>query len=651
MSITIQSILDNGQGSCMQSREYLFKLNGIFFFFVFVLLVTIVTISNKSLAENAPIELFSRMPHYYSTIVAQDDYTYTHKTDWSVKILAEQDLERNKKTAVTYSRSIEDIEILHAFTLKSDGRRLDAPKNNFQYQINTGSDENNPAFSDRSMVTVIFPDVEVGDSINFSYIITNKEPMFPGYFTSSNTYQVDYPYDDVIVTLDVPESFSGIYRIRQMSESIEKSQGRVKYIWKFQNKNPKKQNRNNYSMWKPEDSPGYEYSTFTSYKAIAEAYGKRAKPKSTVTSTIKDLAKQIVGDEVANKAKARLLYNWVAQNISYAGNCIGIGAVVPRDLDFVINNRMGDCKDHATLLEALLTAENIKSTQALINSGSIYYLSDVPMVNSVNHVINYLPEYDLYVDATNQIMPFGLISHSIADKPVLHIDDFEKGLRTPADKPSENTQTMYSEIDIADDGSAEVYVEVSVRGRNAAYARSFFRHTKKTDIENLVDNTIKRMGMTGSGRLENDDPTDLIGEFSYKVTMNIDRFINRPGTGAFMIYPPVFDYLPIFNFVDQANGDPVVADEVYCSNGQSIESYKISFADSMDILTKPFNVELNAQDIYYKADYSWSNQVLTVNREIRDLTKGNRCKSEYVNAQKNVTKKILDDLRQQIVYQ
>lgn len=595
-------------------------------------------------------EIFSRVPHFYTTITAQEDYTFTRKSDWSTEILDERELERNQTTSVSYSTSIEEIEILHAFTLKVDGRRLDAPKTNYQYRSNSGSGGNTPAFSDRSKVTVIFPEVEVGDTINFAYVITNKEPMFPDYFTSSDTYSVDYPYDDVVVTLDVPESYLGIYRVRKMSESIARSEGRVKYTWKFQNPEPKKQERKNFSVLKREAFPGYEYSTFTSYKAIAEAYGKRAKPKSLVTSKIQALAKNIVGSEGDKKAKARLLYNWVAQEISYAGNCIGVGAVVPRDLDFVIDNRMGDCKDHATLLEALLAAEGIKSTQALINSGSIYYLPEVPMVNSVNHVINYLPEFELYVDATNQVMPFELISHSIADKPVLHVDDFKEGLRTPADKPSDNTQEMYSEVDIADDGSAKVYMEVSVHGRDAAYARSYFRQAKKADIDKLVDNTIKGMGFTGEGQLENDDPTSIIGEFSYKVTMNIDQFINRPGAGAFTIFPLSFSYLSIYKFVDHANSDPVVA-EINCSNGRSKEQYKISLAEGMNLLAKPSNIELDSQDIYYKADYSWTNNILSVDREIRDLTKGNRCMPDYANAQLDITKKVLDDLRQQVVYQ
>ena len=35
---------------------------------------------------------------------------------------------------------------------------------------------------------------------------------------------------------------------------------------------------------------------------------------------------------------------------------MGIGAVVPRDMDVVLDAKMGDCKDHATVMQALLAS-------------------------------------------------------------------------------------------------------------------------------------------------------------------------------------------------------------------------------------------------------------------------------------------------------
>ena len=78
------------------------------------------------------------------------------------------------------------------------------------------------------------------------------------------------------------------------------------------------------------------------------------------------------------RERARLLYEWVSRNITYGGNCIGVGAVVPRDLDVVLDNRMGDCKDHATLLQSLWSAAGLRSEQVLVNAGEQYDLARRP---------------------------------------------------------------------------------------------------------------------------------------------------------------------------------------------------------------------------------------------------------------------------------
>ena len=63
-------------------------------------------------------------------------------------------------------------------------------------------------------------------------------------------------------------------------------------------------------------------------------------------------------------------------------------------------NKFGDCKDKATLMSALLAAKGIASEAVLINFGESYKLPEPPTMVALNHVILYLPEFDLYDDPT-----------------------------------------------------------------------------------------------------------------------------------------------------------------------------------------------------------------------------------------------------------
>lgn len=122
--------------------------------------------------------------------------------------------------------------------------------------------------------------------------------------------------------------------------------------------------------------------------------------------------------------------------------------MVPRDTAFVLENKIGDCKDYATLMQALMAARGIKSEQALINSGYSYKLPKVPLVMAVNHVINYVPSLNLFFDATATQMPFGILSPSVAGKPVLLVDNYVEGKMTPNFPPDFNTQSGFANMKI-----------------------------------------------------------------------------------------------------------------------------------------------------------------------------------------------------------
>ncbi|NBX90514.1 MAG: transglutaminase domain-containing protein, partial [Betaproteobacteria bacterium] len=108
-------------------------------------------------------------------------------------------------------------------------------------------------------------------------------------------------------------------------------------------------------------------------KSLAQvglAYQARAKPKAAVTPAIAQLAKDLTVNSNTPEDKVRALHQWVAQNIRYLGIYVGAGGFVPHDAQTILDNRYGDCKDHVTLLEALLTTVGIESSTALINSSA-----------------------------------------------------------------------------------------------------------------------------------------------------------------------------------------------------------------------------------------------------------------------------------------
>ncbi|HET8871463.1 MAG TPA: DUF3857 domain-containing transglutaminase family protein, partial [Aquabacterium sp.] len=341
--------------------------------------------------------------------------TYTRKH----KILKRTVLSSMKETTISYSQSAQKLEVLEAYTIKPGGRRIDAPPNNYQVETQSGRQSAGPAYSDYVSTTVVFPDVEVGDVVGLKYRLTTTQPLYPRKISLAQDFSLTGAYDDVRVLIDEPSSMKSRHVVRGMSESITTRGDRRLISLHWSHPVPERVERTDWSVVDPEGNPGFEYSTFASWAEVGTSYGMRAYPKAVVTPRIRALADKITAGATDPRLQAIALYEWVARTITYAGNCVGIGAVVPRDLNVVIDNRQGDCKDHATLLQALLAARGIESQQALVNAGPVYKLAALPLAQQVNHVINYVPSLDLFLDSTSDSTPFGMLPESDQGKPVL----------------------------------------------------------------------------------------------------------------------------------------------------------------------------------------------------------------------------------------
>ena len=608
-----------------------------------------VSLPNLAL-ESDPAELLTRFKHYAADYHLNADGSHTEHHNWSMTVLHESALENTKHASISFSTSIQTAEILHAYTLKADGRRIEVPKSNYQSVVNSGKEKNAPVFSDYTTLSVVFPELAVGDSVAFAYKLTQIEPIFPGHFSTAGTFSRIYAYDDVLISISAPSTLWVQYAAREMQEKRTEKDGRVYLQWTYQNPKPIKSKRRDWTVYDTEQEPGYAFSTFKTYADIAAAYAVRARPKAAVTPEIQALANQITQDLKTPRAQARALYDWVATNITYAGNCIGVGAVVPHDISFILENRMGDCKDHATLLQALLAAKNIESTQALVNAGSAYKLPKIPVVSTVNHVITYIPSLDLFADSTSQTTPFGMLPFSDAGKPVLLLDGFNEGMKTPAPSVGTNQQQLKSVLQINADGSASGEISITLKGVFAVNARSQLRRLRKSQEAEMVKNVLSSMGFIGSGELEKEDPKALLADYQYKVKLKVKELILLPGPAAFTIYPLFTSEAPIHSFLG-ATTDTIDTHDTTCTNGTSEEQYVYRFPKNMKVLAIPRNMAVHNETLSYRANYRLKGNTLSVKRILDDKTPGPICTPSAAADFQALATKISKNTRAQVVYQ
>ncbi len=577
------------------------------------------------------------------------DATYTEESEQAIEVLSEQGIQSASTQSVGYSASLAEAEIMHAYTLKKDGRRIDVPASNYQESKRGGNGGHAPVFSDHSSKTVVFPEVEAGDTVVFAYRHRQKEAVFPGHFSLLHVFNKDILADDIELTLDAPASLPLKIQAQGVeSRELPGEDGRRRWRWQFRNE----------KVTSPEPGAVFDFgpaealvlvSTFSDYGAIAAAYDARAREKAQVTPRIRELAERIAAGAETPREEARRLYEWVNRNIYFANNRVGSGSVVPRSTDQILDNRMGDCKDYTVLYQALLAARGIASTPVLINSGNIYNLPDIPYPWVFDHSINYIPSLDLYVDASIKSQFFGELPFSESNKPVVHTADFQGIRHTPARDHHRDHSVSRTSIEIRSDGSASGETRIEEYGRYAPPMRSWMKNRRIDRDALTARRLLLRNGYRGEGEFSGDDPDTPGREYRYQMRYRLDDVITLPGPGAFSFPAPVDSSHPIDGILSFLTAEKRTKNFV-CAGYLLEEEIAVRLPPEMEVLTTPKNVAFATEHLSYRAEYTLEGNLYTVKRALEAKTDTNVCTPQQQEEAKEAAAVVRRDLRAPLIY-
>lgn len=130
------------------------------------------------------------------------DRTHVFDEHDAIKVLTQDGIEENATLVRMVDTSKSDVEVLMARTIKADGRILKASEPSY-----TPLAEGSAVYSTVQRFALAFPDVEVGDVVEF-HIRTVHKPKRGGHFWATTYVQNPMPIMDSSFTVTVPE---GIY--------------------------------------------------------------------------------------------------------------------------------------------------------------------------------------------------------------------------------------------------------------------------------------------------------------------------------------------------------------------------------------------------------------------------------------------------------
>ncbi|MGA9665573.1 MAG: DUF3857 domain-containing protein [Gallionella sp.] len=232
---------------------------------------------NAALKAGIPIGYKQYHVHYD----VNADGTYTESDDLAVVILTDQGIfeskhwqvgMRNSGIGMTRNR---DVQLLNAYTLKRDGERI--------YVIQPGDGNSSVAAP-----IVAFPDVEIGDTLVFSYKVTQKEPVIPNQIVLKQFFPKFIAYEDAIISLTAPESLHLRIDTIGVAKAKKSRSGHIqRFVWKYQNRKPEAV-QDARSLLRSDSTPRIHISTFKDDAAEMEALNQSPVISSPALFPMKD---------------------------------------------------------------------------------------------------------------------------------------------------------------------------------------------------------------------------------------------------------------------------------------------------------------------------------------------------------------------------
>lgn len=584
-----------------------------------------------------------------SKYVINRDASYTQYLEEQTRVDTPQGVRMLGERKISYNSTLEDVEVLEAYTIQPDGTRIAVPLDKIRTQDDV--EEDGAIYSDSKSKVIIYPKLEVGSQVYYRAKSVLHTPQFPGHFFMWEHYSPHVRYESVNVELthdvgiEVGVSNKGMQGGKLEASSLPNT---VSYKFTFSQDKvyPGEESRADLADF----APNFSASTFKTYADVGTAYQVRAKDMAKVTPAIQTLANDLIQKANAQTTldKVKVLHHWVAQNIRYLGIYVGAGGYVPHAAQSILDNRYGDCKDHVVILEALLAAVGIDSSPALINSSAAYLLPQLPTPGIFDHVITYVPSLNLFLDSTSRFAPVGTLPNGDLDKPVVIAATGALG-RTPMTHPSKDRTESRIQMKLTRNGSIEGKSQAKMFGVfEVASRHSQFNYQNK-DQANVVNGLLSRFQETGWGEIEKTDPTNFDKAWQVNSVFELDPVVNVPGPSALAIpvglAPGRLKHL----------ADIVLPKDrkfpTYCVSTQHEEWIELSFSKDMKVTRVPKGVSFANGPLKYQSTYELKGQLLKIKRKYVSERKQSICGAENDKWFSEFTQVLRRDLRQQVFFE
>ena len=332
-------------------------------------------------------------------IVVSADGSAITKSHYEFQVLDAKLIDKAKTEIIPLCPPLSTVRVTKTFTRQPDGTTVIVPES----AIVTRATKKPSTSECPEEIVITYPDIKLG-SIVVRETETKTSAIFSHQFVYALMIQKTQTIDHLQIDLTVPSSMVLTVDAPGVTQSRMASQNTTTY--RFDYARPSLTASLEELQARRATSPGIYISSFKNYSDAAKSLGAIFYPKAIITPAIQAKADQIVAGETSRRGRAKRIHDWVKTNIRYVAGPWGDRA--PREASAVLSTGTGDCKDQAVLLSALLQSEGIETEFVFLDTLDGSFLPKAPVAWGIfNHVITYLPEFNLYQDTTWADADFG----------------------------------------------------------------------------------------------------------------------------------------------------------------------------------------------------------------------------------------------------
>ena len=551
------------------------------------------------------------------------------------------------KYAYGFNAALETTELIEAYTLKKSGSKVPVDKDAITTQKGAIAQGLGATMPDWQIQQLTFPAVEAGDRVVWKIKKIKLKPSLPGWQSDQGFVIPSQDLDMARWTFTAPESLTLHFASSMQPTVSTTTDGQVQrqYEWSGKGRTLDAQQANTRVTY-----PHVLVSTLNQHEDVAKLFAKEVIRKAAPNAELELIVKTLILSKDTDEAKAQAIYDWVRKRIKYVALYMANDGWEPHDVAHILQKRYGDCKDHVTLMYAMLKIAGVASKPVLVNTFNEYALDAIPNAGSYNHTILYLPSIKRYLDPTASSTPFDSIPGLLSGKTVVVADDKEAFIgKIPVIKSADNTIAVATVMAIAADGSAKATVSVDAKGFAAASVQNRLSQIPVGFSGEAVAEILRSGNLRGSGTLTYPKVNTDIAKQSLVADLTILDLLREPSAGSMAVHPMV--NIPVYILNNMGNHAQESREFGYsCNSASQREEFDVTYASAYKLSRVPTNFDAKIKGISFSATYQTTGNRITGTRELVIDHDSQYCSPQEYERRKGIMRQIQRHLRAPVLY-